>query len=99
VKSLYHRAKGMTIRETKEFSGGESSGYSETIKEVPPDITAIKFWLNNRQKDKWRDQQHIDHTTKDEKIEPSAILMAVSEDELKQIETILTKYEPKINND
>jgi hypothetical protein len=34
-----------------------------------PDTAAAIFWLKNRQKDKWRDKQEVDHTTKGDKIE------------------------------
>jgi len=37
-------------------------------KEVAPDTTAAIFWLKNRQKEKWRDKQEIDHTTKGESL-------------------------------
>lgn len=38
------------------------------IKHYPPDTPAAIFWLKNRQKDKWRDRQEVDHTTKDQPI-------------------------------
>jgi hypothetical protein len=28
-------------------------------KEIPPDVTAIIFWLKNRQKDKWKDRHEV----------------------------------------
>ncbi|EBR3965970.1 terminase [Salmonella enterica] len=31
-------------------------------KHYPPDTTAAIFWLKNRQKDKWRDKQEVEHT-------------------------------------
>ena len=31
-------------------------------KYYPPDTTAAIFWLKNRQKDKWRDKQEVEHT-------------------------------------
>ena len=37
-------------------------GYSCDNKEVPPDITAIIFWLKNRRPDKWRDKQNLEHS-------------------------------------
>ncbi|EMN6132510.1 terminase [Salmonella enterica] len=30
-------------------------------KHYPPDTTAAIFWLKNRQKDKWRDKQVVEH--------------------------------------
>ncbi len=36
----------------------------ETTKQVPPDVTALKFVLTNRAKKHWQDATHIDHTSK-----------------------------------
>jgi hypothetical protein len=33
-------------------------------KEIPPDPTAIQFWLKNRQPKLWRDKQEIEHDVK-----------------------------------
>lgn len=30
---------------------------------IPPDVTAIKYVLNNRDPEHWKDASHIDHTT------------------------------------
>lgn len=38
---------------------------TELIKYYPPDPTSGIFWLKNRQKDKWRDKQEIDHQSSD----------------------------------
>ncbi|MDD5356326.1 MAG: hypothetical protein PHY56_07320, partial [Candidatus Omnitrophica bacterium] len=35
-----------------------------TVKEVIPDVTAQIFWLKNRQPDKWRDKQEVEHSEK-----------------------------------
>lgn len=36
------------------------------IKEhVPPDTAAIRYWLNNRRSDQWKDRQALEHTGKD----------------------------------
>ena len=35
-------------------------------KEVAPDVTAQIFWLKNRQKNRWRDRQEVEHSGKDE---------------------------------
>lgn len=37
--------------------------------EIPPDTTAMIFWLKNRQPKEWRDKQEIDHTTGGEKLD------------------------------
>lgn len=65
AKSLYKRAKGYTTKEvTKEVFDDEMKVTKEVTKEVPPDTGAAMAWLKNRQPDKWRDKQEIDHTNK-----------------------------------
>jgi hypothetical protein len=60
--SLYQRALGYEHKEDdiKAYMG--QIIITPTIKHYPPDPTAIIFWLKNRQKDKWRDKQEIEHS-------------------------------------
>lgn len=63
--SLYHRAKGYEHQAVKIVADAKTGAehivpYTERF---PPDTTAAIFWLKNRQKDNWRDQSNIDHTT------------------------------------
>ena len=65
--ALYKRARGYTTVEvTKERIKNKESGKYEMIetktveKEVPPDTTAIQFFLKNRKPDEWREHQSID---------------------------------------
>lgn len=41
---------------------GELVVTKEITKEVPPDTTALIFWLKNRQPKNWRDKQQIEHS-------------------------------------
>jgi hypothetical protein len=59
VKSLYNRAKGLTVTEERISSGGENDVITKVTKQLPPDTKAIEFWLKNRQPDKFRDKQEI----------------------------------------
>ena len=74
--SLFHRAKGYTHDAIKIFpTGGETKDKEGNVikgpllvpyqEHYPPDTVAAIFWLKNRQKDKWRDKQEIDHRTPD----------------------------------
>ena len=92
AKSLYKRALGYKTKETRVSSGGENDVISTLEKEVPPDTTAQIFWLKNRQKDKWRDRNHIDHTTNGESINGDTILAQMSEEDLEIIENVYSKY-------
>ena len=54
--SLYQRATGYSHTETKVFNNqGEIVTY-DVQKIYPPDPLSIKYWLNNRQSDKWREK-------------------------------------------
>lgn len=54
ASSLYNRARGITCKEVRT----KNDGSKETVeRELPPDPTAIIFWLKNRQTKKWRDKQ------------------------------------------
>ena len=46
----------------------------ETVKHYPPDTTAAIFWLKNRQVERWRDKQEVDHTTKGDKLSSPQIV-------------------------
>jgi hypothetical protein len=59
AQSLYHRAKGYSHPEDKIFNNGGEEMVVETTKHYPPDTTAGIFWLKNRQKKNWRDEQRV----------------------------------------
>lgn len=76
---LYQRALGFEhpSEEIKVVSNGQGEGSSiervPITKIYPPDTTAAIFWLKNRQKDKWRDKQEIDHTTDGDSLNKSQL--------------------------
>jgi hypothetical protein len=54
--SLFERAKGYSHIETKVFNNqGEILTY-DVNKIYPPDPISIKYWLNNRQPERWREK-------------------------------------------
>ena len=64
-RSLYERACGYNCKETKaHFVPGKDGGWKtlDMIKHYPPDPTSMIFWLKNRQRDKWRDRQDVEHS-------------------------------------
>lgn len=64
--SLFQRAIGYDTEETKVFCTKDGSIKTHTMKKhYAPDVTAQIFWLKNRQPDKWRDKQEIEHGTGD----------------------------------
>jgi len=61
--SLLKRALGYEYEEvTREVVAGVERVVKTTIKQVVPDVTAQIFWLKNRQRDKWRDRQEVEHS-------------------------------------
>lgn len=64
---LYERALGFEhdSEEIKVVSMGKEGSAIERVpirKIYPPDTVAAIFWLKNRQSDKWRDKQEIQHS-------------------------------------
>ena len=68
VESLYARACGLTKRTTKKErevidADGNKVKLTELIEEtLPPDTTAMIYWLKNRQPELWRDRPKQDDT-------------------------------------
>lgn len=60
--SLYHKARGYSFRSEKIFQYEGQVIRAETVEHVPPSDTAAIFWLKNRQRDKWRDVQQMEHS-------------------------------------
>lgn len=67
-RALYARATGYTYDSEKivTLNGGEGAGSMVErvpIKEhCPPDVTAQRYWLNNRRPAVWRDRQAVEHS-------------------------------------
>lgn len=68
AESLYARACGLTKRTTKKVrevidADGNKVKLTELIEEtLPPDTTAMIYWLKNRQPELWRDRPKQDDT-------------------------------------
>lgn len=61
--ALLKRALGYQYVEVRTEREGEGPAkITETVKEVLPDVGAQIFWLKNRQPEKWRDKQSIEHS-------------------------------------
>ena len=58
VKSLYWRAVGYSHQEEKVFLHDGEPIIVKTTKHYPPDTVACLAWLNNRQRDAWRNKDH-----------------------------------------
>lgn len=52
--ALLRRALGYSVTEVKRVDNGKDAvSVTETVKHVPPDTTALFFWLKNRQPQRW----------------------------------------------
>lgn len=60
-RSLYQKATGYTFDAVKIFmpAGADSPVYAPYREHVPPDTTAMIFWLKNRRKGDWRDRHEV----------------------------------------
>lgn len=56
VASLFERATGYKHKSKKIFQNNGRIIEAPFIEHFPPDVTAIQFWLKNRQPLKWRDK-------------------------------------------
>lgn len=59
--ALLKRALGYeyeeTVTEIEEVNGKPKKHIRKVMKHMPPDATAMIFWLKNRRPDRWRDKQ------------------------------------------
>lgn len=56
VQSLYRRATGYSYDAKEVFCSHGVITEVSVVKHVPPDTTAMIFWLKNRDKENWRDR-------------------------------------------
>lgn len=70
VMTLRKRAMGYEV--TEEKMEESEHGLKKTVagKHIPPDTTAMIFWLKNRQPKQWRDKQEVDHSSSDGSMSP-----------------------------
>jgi hypothetical protein len=64
AEKLFTRAVGYTCDDTHVSNYLGEITLTPIKKIFPPDTTAAIFWLKNRQRDKWRDKQEVEHSGK-----------------------------------
>lgn len=62
VVGLYERACGYSHIETKVFFNQGKITTHDVTKIYPPDPISIKYWLNNRQSEKWREKVEVEQS-------------------------------------
>jgi hypothetical protein len=62
-RSLYERANGYNYDAVKVFmpAGTKQPVVVHYVEHCPPDVTAAFIWLKNRDPDRWRDVQNVEH--------------------------------------
>lgn len=74
ARALYNRAVGYTFESEKiQVMRDGSIVRAPMLEHVAPDPAAAMNWLKNRQPDKWRDKQEIDHKSSDGSMTPSRV--------------------------
>lgn len=61
-RSLYQRAVGYSHPDVHVSNFQGNVTLTPIVKHYPPDVAAAFIWLKNRQPEKWRDKQEIEHT-------------------------------------
>ena len=60
AQSLYKRARGYKVKEAKIATHeGVVTDVVYVDKEIPPDVHAIKWWLRNKARTEWNDEQRV----------------------------------------
>jgi hypothetical protein len=65
AEKLYQRATGYNHPEDKIFLDKGEPVIVPTIKHYAPDTLAAMYWLNNRNPNRWKQKQEVEHTGKD----------------------------------
>ena len=77
VASLYQKAVGYSCKDTKFASfEGAITDEKEYTKNYPPCPISIKYWLNNRQPERWREkveQEEVAHDSVIQKVQIEVI--------------------------
>lgn len=59
--SLYQRARGVTVTETRKSESSAGTTKTTIKRQLPPDPTAMIFWLANRDPEHWKRNRDGDH--------------------------------------
>jgi hypothetical protein len=78
-RALYERAMGFEHIETKVFVDKGSVTYVDVVKVYPPDTQAARYWLNNRQPDRWKEV--VQNNNVNQTVEPVAFDLSALTDE------------------
>ena len=87
AESLYAKATGRAkrvterVRETTDANGNRNKVKERVEETMPPDTTALIFWLKNRQPQLWRDKPAHDDT--------DTAVLAAAKELVKSVESVI----------
>ncbi len=75
--SLFRRATGYLVTKTEVTTedGTETKRVTKT-EEIAPDVQACRLWLMNRDPERWRDRQQVEHSGEIKIDDARAVLLA-----------------------
>ena len=75
--SLFRRATGYPVTKTEVTTedGTETKRVTKT-EEIAPDVQACRLWLMNRDPERWRDRQQVEHSGEIKIDDARAVLLA-----------------------
>lgn len=88
ARALYQRATGYSHKDVHITSYKGEVTTTDIIKYYPPDTAAAKFWLTNRQPDKWRDTAKSDINSQHLHLHQNLNLSDISTEELEIMEKV-----------
>lgn len=90
-RSLYQRAVGYSHEAEEIFCKDGIVTRAKTVKHYPPDTAACIFFLCNRDKENWKQKNHVDHSSSDGTMRPPA--PAMSAQELREVvQSVVEKF-------
>lgn len=90
-RALYNRAVGYDYDAVKIFQYEGVPVVEPFVQHVPPDIGAIKYWLENMDSDNWASKTETKHSGKVSTDGPSLDLSKLDDAELEVMRGILAK--------
>lgn len=94
IEALHKKAIGHTYQTDVVIRDGKGYAIETMDKHEPPETNAIKYWLSNRDPERWnRTALHIQHTGK--KGEPPIAHGVKQETKLELMSSILSLIQPK----
>jgi hypothetical protein len=88
AKALFKRAQGYSHADVHVSSYQGQVTLTPIIKHYPPDTAAAKFWLTNRQPEKWQDTSKAENTSQHLHLHQNVDLSDISTEELEIMERV-----------